>query len=126
MTGQWRWFCQSSGTRPAGPGTGWSSGMRVRRRELRTVVVRGGLVAPEPVLLRFEGADQGVAGISGVVPRVLRGRAVAAADVPAVGAPAQVEPPATGGIALHAARSGRRQLRVDRFRRPSGVDPAHC
>jgi hypothetical protein len=23
---QWRWRCQSAGTRPAGPGVGWSSG----------------------------------------------------------------------------------------------------
>ena len=44
---------------------------------------------------------------------VLRRRGVAAADVPALGAPAQVQPPPAGGVALHAAGPARRHRRVD-------------
>src|SRR5215470_15455180 len=48
--------------------------------------------------------------------RVLGRRGVAAADVPALGAPAQVEPPAAVLLALGTARPAGRDRGVDRFR----------
>jgi hypothetical protein len=54
--------------------------------ERRTVVELLGAVVPEPVLARFEAADQRMPGIGCVVAGVLRGGGIAAANVPALGA----------------------------------------
>jgi len=58
------------------------------------VLLRG--VAPEPVLVRLEASDDWMPGVGCVVAGVLRRRRIAAADVPAMGAAPQVEPPAAG------------------------------
>ena len=65
------------------------------------VLLRG--VVPEPILTRLEAGYDGVARRLCVSRSVLRGRAVAAADVTALSAAPQVEPPAAGRQALHAA-----------------------
>src|SRR4029077_15014221 len=52
-------------------------------------------------------------GALGVRGGVLHGRGVAAADVPALRAPAQVHPPAARRLALDAAFSARRHRRID-------------
>ena len=99
-----------AGTRPAGPGAGWSSGWcsgggqrRAARRYCSVAVV------PEPALARLEAADHRVPGGLRVRGRVLGRRGVAAADVPALRAAAQVEPPAAGRLALDAAGAARRR-----------------
>src|SRR5690348_10212412 len=86
----------------------------VRRRELRPVVVGVVRVRPEPVLARLEALDDRVAGLGGMLARMLARRGVAAPDVAARRAAAQVEPPALlGREALYAARAARRNARVD-------------
>ena len=51
-------------------------------------------------------------GLGSVLARMLGWRRIATADVATQGTPAQVEPPATGGQALDAARSARRYGRI--------------
>src|SRR5580658_8264242 len=87
--------------------------MVLRRGELRTLERVFGLVIPEPVLAGLEAPDDRMPGLLGVRRRVLRRRAITASDVAALGAPAQVEPPAAGGVAFDAARPARRHRRVD-------------
>src|SRR5262249_22664123 len=70
-------------------------------------------IAPEPGLPRLEAADDRVPGGRRVRARVLRRRAVTAADMPALGAPPQVEPPGAGRLALDAAAPGARREGVD-------------
>src|ERR1700722_6244868 len=67
---------------------------------------------PEPVLPRFEAADHRVPGLLPVRRGVLGRRGVAAADVAALGAPAQVQPPAVGRLAFGAAGAARPRFRV--------------
>src|SRR4051812_4552410 len=76
-------------------------------------------VVPEPVLPRLEAGDQRVTGLLPVRGGVLGGRGVAAADVPALGAPSQVEPPPPGVETLHTAGTRRCDGRVD----PLGAHP---
>lgn len=71
---------------PGGSGRGLVERMMLWWGELRTVVELFGAVVPVPVLAGFEAADQWVTGIGRVMACVLRGRRVAAADVPALGA----------------------------------------
>src|SRR5215472_8261168 len=85
----------------------------LRWRQGGPVVKLVGLEAPEPVLTRLEASDDRVPGRGGVGARVLGRRRVAAADVPALGAPPQVEPPPAGRLALNAPRAARRNRRVD-------------
>ena len=66
-----------------------------------------------PALARLEAGDNGVAGRVRMGGGVLRRGSVAAADVPALRAPAQVEPPAAGFLALATTRSARRRVRID-------------
>jgi hypothetical protein len=73
---------------PGGSRRGLVQWMMLWWGELRTVVELIGAVVPEPVLAGFEAADQGMAGICGVVAGVLRRGGVATADVPALGAAA--------------------------------------
>src|SRR5690606_40318991 len=70
-------------------------------------------VVPVPALARLEAADQRVAGRAEVRGRVLGRRRVAAADVAALRAPAQVDPPAAHVVALAAARAARGGGEVD-------------
>src|SRR5690242_19126350 len=89
----------------------------LRRRQGRAAAVHPVLgVAPEPRLARLETPDHRVPGRGRVGARVLGRGGVAAADVPALGAPAQVEPPATVLLALGAACPAGRDRSVDRFR----------
>src|SRR2546427_8681069 len=101
----------------------------LRWRQLRTVEVLTGRVVVEPVLVRLEAPDNRVPLGRGVVAGMLRRRGVAAADVAAMGAAAEVEPPALGRKALHAARPAREDRRVDLVlsRHPwsSRPSPAH-
>ena len=64
--------------------------------------------APRPVLARLERADDRVTGRAGVRARVAVGRVVAAADVAALQADAQVQPEAAGREAVLAAGDGLR------------------
>src|SRR5215467_13463434 len=57
-------------------------------------------VAPEPVFAWLEALDQRVPGRGGVGAGVLRWRSVAAADVAALRAAAQMKPPSPAGVAL--------------------------
>src|SRR5689334_612181 len=98
---------------PLGAGHALVDRVLLRRRELRAVVGLLGLVAVEPVLTRLEALDERVSRSRSVRGRVLHGRGVAAADMPALRAPAQVHPPAARGLALDAAFPARRHRRVD-------------
>src|SRR6185312_10757970 len=85
----------------------------LRRGQLRALVGVLRLVAEVPRLAGLEAADERVATRLRVRARVLRGRGVTAADVPALRAPAEVEPPAAGLLAFGAAGPARRDGRVD-------------
>src|SRR5262252_6454486 len=92
--------------------------MVVRWGQLRAGVVElTCLVAPEPGLPRLEAADDRVPGGLRVRGRVLLRRVVAAADVPALGAAAQVEPPAAGLLAVGASGPARRDGGIDTWQR---------
>jgi len=90
---------------------------RSRHRLIERVVVRRSqrgpleellrLVVPEPVLARLVALDDRVSASSGVATCMLRWGRVATADVAAVRAAAQVEPPAAGREAFDAARPAR-------------------
>src|SRR5687768_14290480 len=84
-----------------------------RRREPRTLAVRLGCVAPEPILARLVALDDGMPGLGGMAAGVLRGRRVAAAHVAAPRTTTEMEPPALRCEAFDAARSARRDRRVD-------------
>jgi hypothetical protein len=86
----------------------------VRRRKLGAVVVEL-LVAivVEPLFFRLVTGDPGMSGRFGVGGGVLAGRVVAAPDVAALRAPAQVKPPSALLFTLHAARAGGRDSGVD-------------
>src|ERR1700761_6516916 len=88
--------------------------MMFGRRQRRSVVIRLAVVVPEPVLARLEAPDDGVAR-TGVEAGVLAGRAVAAPDMAACRATAQMEPPPVRREALDAPGTARRNIRVDRF-----------
>src|SRR6516165_1667103 len=91
--------------------------MVLGRGQLRAAAVHPVLrVAPEPRLAGLEAPDERVPGGGRMGAGVLGRRRVAAADVPALRTPAQVEPPAPNIVALGAARPARRDRRVDRFR----------
>ena len=64
-------------------------------------------VIPKPVLSGLEARDDEVAGLSEVRSRVLVRRRIAAADVTALGAAPQVEPPLSGGKAFDTSRPAR-------------------
>jgi hypothetical protein len=91
----------------------WDLPARTRRRLIERMMLRWGergplvellgVVAPEPVLARLEAANHWVLVSGGVLARVLRGGRIAAADVSALGAAAQVKPPPALGQALDTA-----------------------
>ena len=82
-------------------------------RELGTIERLVGAVVPEPVLTGLEALDHRVPGGLEVRAGVLCRGGVAAADVAALGAAAQVHPPAAGGVAVGAAGAARRDGGVD-------------
>ena len=77
--------------------------VRGRRGELGPVDVPFGAEVPEPGLTGLEAAHDRVPGLGRVRTGMLGRRGVAAPDVPALGAAAQVEPPPAGVLALCAA-----------------------
>src|SRR5215469_12335844 len=85
----------------------------LRRGQLRPVIGLLGFEVEEPVLAGLEAADERMPAGLRVRGRVLRGRGVAAADVPALSAAAQVQPPAAGLLAFDAPGAARRHGRVD-------------
>ena len=86
----------------------------VRRRKLRAVVVEL-LVAivVERVFFRFVTGDPEVSGHFGVGGGVLAGRVVAAPDVAALRAPAEVKPPSALLFTFQATRASGRDIGVD-------------
>src|SRR6185503_2896122 len=84
------------------PGDSLPERVAVGRRQLRSLDELLGAVVVEPVLTRLEALDQRVAGLLLMSGRVPGGRVVAAADVPAGGAAAQVQPPPSARRALGA------------------------
>jgi hypothetical protein len=84
------------------------------RRELWAVVVELFIaVVVEPLFFGLITGDPGMSGCFGVGGGMLTGRVVAAPDVAALRAPAQVKPPAALLFALHAALAGGRDSGVD-------------
>lgn len=79
---------------PPGAGYRLVEGMVGGRRKGRAGHVVIAPVVVEPVLARFEAGDHRVSRFPGVGRSVLSRRIVTAADVAALGATAQVEPPA--------------------------------
>jgi hypothetical protein len=80
-------------------------------------------VIPEPGLAGLEALDDWMAGVRRVMAGVLgRGR-VATADMPAAGAPTEVEPPAAGRQAFDAARPAGLGRRVKELRRIAHRSP---
>jgi hypothetical protein len=86
----------------------------VRRRELGAVVVELLVaVVVEPVFFQLVTGDPGMSGRFGVGGGVLAGRVVAAPDVAALRAPAEVKPPSALLFTFHTARAGGRDSGVD-------------
>ena len=88
------WSRQSAGTRPSGPGTGWSAGRLVGGSSSGPSPPVSLGVVPEPVLAGLEALDDGWPDCGEVRGGVLGGGGVAAADVAALDAAPQVHPPA--------------------------------
>jgi hypothetical protein len=63
------------------------------RSQRRTFDILFGTIVPEPVFAGFKAADDRMTGFLGMVRGVLRGRAVAAVDVPALRTATEVKPP---------------------------------
>src|ERR1700722_20701118 len=82
--------------------------VRPRHELLASIVIK-------PRFARFEAGDNRMAGRAEVPGSVFAQRLVATADVTALGAAAQVEPPVIFGEALDAARTGGRNTRIDAF-----------
>src|SRR5882724_2105071 len=102
--------------------------MAFRRSEFRPVVILVLVVVPEPILARLERPDDGMSGLTPMCRCVPGQRIVAAADVPARRAAAQMDPPAAARIALDATRAARRNRWVDgctHAREPTGGRSSH-
>jgi hypothetical protein len=80
-----------------------------RRSQARTVEKPLGSVVPEPGLVRLETTDDRMAHRGGMTAPVLRRGLVATADVSALRAATQMQPPpgSSPGLALHATRPAR-------------------
>src|SRR5689334_13662239 len=87
--------------------------MTLRGSQFRPVIVGVGVVVPEPVLIGLEAADDGMPGLAPMRLRVPGQGIVAAADVPARRAPAQVYPPAAHLLAFHTSGTAGWHSRVD-------------
>jgi hypothetical protein len=84
------------------------------RSEPRSIGELLGAIVVEPLLTGLEALNYRVAAVLDVMARVLRGRGVAAADVTALRAPPQMQPPATLGKALDTTRRAGRNQSLDR------------
>jgi hypothetical protein len=98
--------------------SGWARGRLVKwvvvgRRQRRASKEFAGAVVPEPVLTWLETADDRVLGGSSVGGGMLARGVVAAANVAALGAAAEMEPPAVHLQALDAAGTARSDVRND-------------
>src|SRR6266496_2761993 len=71
------------------------------------------LIVPEPGLAGLEAADERVPGSRGVRAGMLRRGGVTAANMPALSAPAQVNPPALAGVALGASGTAGRDRWIE-------------
>ncbi len=89
--------------------------MRVRAGQLGTVKSFSRSIVVEPILPRLEAIDDRMAGFRAVLRRMLARRTVAAADVPAFGASAQVQPPSVCSQALDATRTAWFRVQIDSF-----------
>jgi hypothetical protein len=69
-------------------------GMRMRRKQFRTLDHLLRFVVVEPILTRFEAGNDRMASCRRMLGRVLAGRTVAATDVPTLRTAAEMEPPA--------------------------------
>src|ERR1700690_1828874 len=83
------------------------------RREERTLKILLLRVIPEPVLTRLVALHDRMSCSGRVATRVLGRRGVAAPDAAAMGAAAEMEPPAIGGHTFEATWTARRYRRVD-------------
>jgi hypothetical protein len=102
-----RYSSQSAGDTPL-----WSRDRLIQRprrrgRESGAIERFSRPVIPEPVLSGLKARDDEVAGLSEVRGRMLVRRRIAAADVAALGAAPQVEPPLSGGKTFDTSRPGR-------------------
>jgi hypothetical protein len=84
-----------------------------RRREARSRRVILAPIVVKPVLTRLEARNDRVTRFTGVVACVLLRRVVTAADVTALCAPTEVEPPAADGFTLDASGATRIDGRID-------------
>ncbi|MET4783476.1 hypothetical protein ABIB56_003496 [Glaciihabitans sp. UYNi722] len=107
----------------SGTGYGLPVGVAVRRCQRRPVVVVVAREIPEPILTGLETLDDRMPGLLVVRGGVLRQRIVTAADVPALRTAAQVEPPSSGRLALHASGAARWDSRIDARRGNHGYRP---
>ncbi len=103
-------------TAPAGPGTGWSAGWIVGRRQRRPLEEPAGAIVEKPVFARLKALEHRMSGRLEVRRRVLARGVVTTAHVPsrrriAVGAATQ--PGDVGAAALCAASPSRRRGLVD-------------
>ena len=92
-------------------------GMPARWPQLRAFDRVFGLVVVEPLFAGLKACDHPMTGFLEVRGRVLVRRTIAAADVPALGAAAEMEPPAAACQAFDAPGSGRCA---------GGIDVAHA
>lgn len=88
-------------------------GMPARRREFLSRDHFAGAVIVEPVFARLEAGNDRMAGGVKMFRGVLRGRAVTATHVAALGAAPQVEPPSAGMQTLLAALAAGRHFGID-------------
>src|ERR1700727_3329494 len=89
--------------------------MRVRTGQLRTVKSFLRSVIIEPILAGLEAVDDRVAGGLVMLGGMLAGRTIAAADVTAFGASAQVQPPSARGQAFDATGTAWLRIQIDPF-----------
>ena len=87
--------------------------MLARRSQLRPVDVLPARVVKEPVLAGLEALDDGVSFVLGMAACVLRWRRIAATDMAAARAAAEVQPPTARGKTLDATRAAGRHRRID-------------
>jgi hypothetical protein len=87
--------------------------MRVRSTKLRAGDELLGTIVVKPLLARLETRDYRVTRSGAVFRRMLIWRTVAAADVPAFGASAQMQPPSAQSQAFDATGSARLDCRID-------------
>jgi hypothetical protein len=88
--------------------------MRVRRKQFRALDHPPRLVIVEPVLTRLKAGDDRMPGRRRMLRCMPTWRAIAASDVPTLGAPAEMKPPTPRGRqALHAPVAARFRSRID-------------